>query len=145
MNGEAWLFLFAVVVAALLLFNMVFFIIMFSDLECDYINPIDLCNKLNQFVLPENIGHGILALVFLLNGAWISLLLNLPLVAINVNKIMNHRHTYDATEIFRTLPQHKKECFFKLAFYLLSFFFYLYCMIVGLLADAPKPRMPVKN
>ena len=23
-------------------------IIMFSDLECDYINPIDLCNKLNQ-------------------------------------------------------------------------------------------------
>lgn len=23
-------------------------IIMFSDLECDYVNPIDLCNKLNQ-------------------------------------------------------------------------------------------------
>lgn len=21
---------------------------MFSDLECDYLNPIDLCNKLNQ-------------------------------------------------------------------------------------------------
>lgn len=26
-------------------------IIMFSDLECDYINPIDLCNKLNQVSL----------------------------------------------------------------------------------------------
>jgi len=26
-------------------------IIMFSDLECDYINPIDLCNKLNQVPL----------------------------------------------------------------------------------------------
>jgi hypothetical protein len=24
---------------------------MFSDLECDYINPIDLCNKLNQVSL----------------------------------------------------------------------------------------------
>ena len=24
---------------------------MFSDLECDYINPIDLCNKLNQVKL----------------------------------------------------------------------------------------------
>jgi hypothetical protein len=56
--------------AAALLFSMVFYvsfglvwlhqpasgrlignvlqIIMFSDLECDYINPIDLCNKLNQ-------------------------------------------------------------------------------------------------
>lgn len=72
-----WLFLFAVLVAAALLFTMVFYvsallcrnasasqariaiadhrwilaslqIIMFSDLECDYINPIDLCNKLNQ-------------------------------------------------------------------------------------------------
>ena len=62
----AWLFLFAVLMSAALLFTMVFFvrvlhamrvttcsqppsqIIMFSDLECDYINPIDLCNKLNQ-------------------------------------------------------------------------------------------------
>ncbi|KAJ3077303.1 hypothetical protein HDU98_004265 [Podochytrium sp. JEL0797] len=138
MNGEAWLFLFAVVMAAVLLFTMVFFIIMFSDLECDYINPIDLCNKLNQFVLPENIAHAILALLFLFNGAWISFLINVPLIALNVNKIMNHRHTYDATEIFKTLPDHKKESFFKLAFYLLSFFFYLYCMIVGLLADGPK-------
>ena len=25
---------------------------MFSDLECDYINPIDLCNKLNQVGSP---------------------------------------------------------------------------------------------
>ena len=33
---------------------------------------------------------------------------------------------YDATEIFRTLPTHKKESFIKLGFYLLSFFFYLY-------------------
>lgn len=27
---------------------------MFSDLECDYINPIDLCNKLNQVTLNTN-------------------------------------------------------------------------------------------
>jgi hypothetical protein len=68
-TGTAWLFLFAVLMSAALLFTMVFFvrpsvlpvspilrsltrpgvqIIMFSDLETDYINPIDLCNKLNQ-------------------------------------------------------------------------------------------------
>lgn len=76
-------------------------IIMFSDLECDYINPIDLCNKLNQvgimfdvialsksqqFVLPENIAHAFLAALFLLSGQWIAFLLNLPLVAFNANK-----------------------------------------------------------
>ena len=33
---------------------------------------------------------------------------------------------YDATEIFRTLPQHKKESFIKLGFYLVTFFYYLY-------------------
>lgn len=78
---------------------------MFSDLECDYINPIDLCNKLNQvrfslffsdldrefdafskFVLPENIAHAFLTTLFLLSGQWTAFLLNAPLLAFNVNK-----------------------------------------------------------
>ncbi|CDS02827.1 hypothetical protein LRAMOSA00230 [Lichtheimia ramosa] len=134
MVGEAMLFIFAVVMAALLLFAMVFFVIMFSDLECDYINPIDLCNKLNQFVLPEMATHAFLFFMFLINGSWMAMLLNLPLVAYNARKVMNHQHMYDATEIFRTLSVHKKECFIKVAFYLISFFYYLYRMIVALIA-----------
>jgi len=136
MGGAGWLFLFAVLMAAGLLFTMVFFIIMFSDLECDYINPIDLCNKLNQFVLPENIAHAFLSLLFLLSGQWTALILNLPLVAFNVNKIRNKNHMYDATEIFRSLSGHKKESFIKLGFYLLSFFYYLYRMIVALISES---------
>ena len=43
---------------------------------------------------------------------------------------------YDATEIFRTLGGHKKETFFKLGFYLLSFFYYLYRYVaVGKFVD----------
>ena len=72
------------------------------------------------------IGHAFLTLLFLLNGQWIAFLLNAPLTAYNVNKIMNKRHMYDATEIFRTLGQHKKESFIKLGFYLVTFFYYLY-------------------
>ncbi|KAG2227525.1 hypothetical protein INT45_002210, partial [Circinella minor] len=118
MPGEALLFLFSVIMAALLLFLMVFFVIMFSDLECDYINPIDLCNKLNQFVLPEMGAHAFLFFMFLINGSWFSMILNLPLVAFNIRKVTSNHHMYDATEIFRTLNVHKKECFIKLAFYL---------------------------
>ncbi|KAF8891752.1 cornichon [Infundibulicybe gibba] len=136
MGGAGWLFLFSVLMAAGLLFCMVFFIIMFSDLESDYINPIDLCNKLNQFVIPENGAHAFLALLFLLSGQWIALLLNLPLVIFNANKIKNKSHMYDATEIFRTIDGHKKESIVKLVFYLLSFFYYLYRMIVALIADS---------
>ncbi|KAJ3575050.1 hypothetical protein NP233_g1341 [Leucocoprinus birnbaumii] len=116
-----WLFLFAVLMAAGLLFCMVFFIIMFSDLECDYINPIDLCNKLNQFVLPENLAHAFLTVLFLISGQWTAFFLNLPLVLWNADK---------------TLGGHKKETFFKLGFYLLSFFYYLYRMIVALIAES---------
>jgi len=138
--GIWWLYLFAVLAAAGLLFTMVFFIIMFSDLECDYINPIDLCNKLNQFVLPEMIAHTAFTMLFLLCGQWFTFLLNVPLVAYNVLKLQNKNHMYDATEIFRTLSGHKRECFVKLGFYLLSFFYYLYRMILALIQEGDTGR-----
>jgi hypothetical protein len=52
----------------------------------DYINPIDLCNRLNQYIIPEAAVHGFLTFLFLINGYWVALILNLPLVAFNVNK-----------------------------------------------------------
>lgn len=67
-----------------------------------------------QFVLPEMIFHAFLTTLFLFSFQFLPLLLNAPLVAYNVNKVMTKQHMYDATEIFRTLGQHKKECFFKL-------------------------------
>ncbi|KAI8999471.1 putative ERV14-ER-derived vesicle [Gaertneriomyces semiglobifer] len=135
MSGEGMLFLFGIIMAAVLLFAMVFYIIMFSDLECDYINPIDLCSKLNQFVLLEYFAQGFLWAMFLINASWMALILNTPLFAWNVYKVVNNRHVYDPTEIFRTLPQHKKESFLKLGFYLISFFYYLYRMILALLSS----------
>lgn len=62
---------------------------MYSDLESDYINPIDLCTKLNQFTLPEMCAHGFLTVLFLLNGQWIALAINLPLLAYNVHKYVS--------------------------------------------------------
>jgi len=136
MGGIGWVFLFAVLMAAGLLFCMVFFIIMFSDLECDYVNPIDLCNKLNQFVIPENAAHGLLTVLLLLSGQWLAFLLNLPLLLYNAYRIQHNTHMYDATEIFRSLGQRKQVTFIKLGFYLLSFFYYLFKMIVALIAES---------
>lgn len=76
---------------------------MFSDLETDYLNPIDFCNRMNQvrtpclvevplvlsaiqFVMPEIIAHVIITTVFLLCGQWRSVLFNAPLLAVNINK-----------------------------------------------------------
>lgn len=59
-------------------------------------------------------------------------MLNLPLLAFNIKKIMDNGHLLDATEIFRKLNTHKRESFTKLGFHLVMFFFYLYSMIVGM-------------
>eukprot|EP00127_Corallochytrium_limacisporum_P006136 Clim_evm3s219 gene=Clim_evmTU3s219 len=133
MSGTAFLFILAVVLVAVLLFGMVFFIIMLSDLECDYINPIDCCNKLNQFVIPEYALHGFLTVIFLPAGQFIAFLMNLPLVGYHAWKYTQKKHTYDATSIFQQLKYHRQECLVKLGFYLLCFFFYLYRMMVALL------------
>lgn len=108
---------------------------MYSDLESDYINPIELCNKLNPWFIPEASVHIFLSALFLVNGFWFVFLLNLPLLAYNVNKFLSKNHLLDATEIFRTLSRHKKESFLKLAFHLVMFFFYLYRMIMALVSD----------
>ncbi|KAL8392353.1 hypothetical protein RB595_002516 [Gaeumannomyces hyphopodioides] len=106
------------------------------DSSCsDYINPIDLCNRLNTYIVPEAAVHGFLTFIFLINGYWLPLVLNVPLLAWNIKKIVDNTHLLDATEIFRKLNVHKKESFIKLGFHLIMFFFYLYSMIVALIKD----------
>jgi hypothetical protein len=45
-----------------------------------------LCTHPLQFVLPENIAHAFLTVLFLLCGQWMAFLLNAPLLAFNANK-----------------------------------------------------------
>ena len=52
----------------------------------DYINPIDLCNRLNTYIIPEAAVHGVLTFLFLINGYWLALVLNLPLLGYNIKK-----------------------------------------------------------
>lgn len=52
----------------------------------DYINPIDLCNRLNAYIIPEAAVHAFLTFLFVINGYWLAILLNLPLLAFNAKK-----------------------------------------------------------
>lgn len=132
----ASLFILAVVANCINLFGQVHFTILYADLEADYINPIELCSKVNQLIVPEAALHAIISLLFLLNGYWFVFLLNLPVLAYNLNKIYNKVQLLDATEIFRTLGKHKRESFMKLGFHLMMFFFYLYRMIMALIENS---------
>ncbi|CCF55910.1 hypothetical protein KAFR_0A04750 [Kazachstania africana CBS 2517] len=131
----AWLFIFAVIANCINLFGQVHFTILYADLEADYINPIELCSKVNKLIMPEAALHAFISLLFLVNGYWFVFLVNLPVLAYNLNKIYTKVQLLDATEIFRTLGKHKRESFLKLGFHLLMFFFYLYRMIMALIDE----------
>lgn len=73
-----------------------------SDLQGDAINPIDMCNQLNNLVLPEVGLHGFLTTVYLLTGHWFEVLINLPLVLWHAYRCVLHiTRSIRAAEPFR--------------------------------------------
>ncbi|KAF1451550.1 hypothetical protein FQV21_0001112, partial [Spheniscus demersus] len=135
-------------------------IIAFDELKTDYKNPIDQCNTLNpvscvlniffffflkkrsklltriflfQLVLPEYLIHAFFCVMFLCAAEWLTLGLNMPLLAYHIwrymsRPVMSGPGLYDPTTIMNAdiLAYCQKEGWCKLAFYLLSFFYYLY-------------------
>ncbi|XP_044006727.1 protein cornichon homolog 1 [Aphidius gifuensis] len=115
--------------------------IAFDELKTEYKNPIEQCSNLNNLVLPEYALHIFFNLLFLISGEWVSLLINAPLIAYHINRyltrpIMSGPGLYDATSILNAnvLSRCQQEGYVKLAFYLLTFFYYLYGMITSLIA-----------
>ncbi|NWU96723.1 CNIH1 protein, partial [Upupa epops] len=143
-------------------------IIAFDELKTDYKNPIDQCNTLNpvssslervfvndnqrselltrvflfQLVLPEYLIHAFFCVMFLCAAEWLTLGLNMPLLAYHIwrymsRPVMSCPGLYDPTTIMNAdiLAYCQKEGWCKLAFYLLSFFYYLYGMIYVLVSS----------
>lgn len=135
MSASAVLFIAAVFVNCINLFLQVHFTILYADLEADYINPIELCSKINKLVTPEALLHAFLTTLFLLGGYWFVFLLNLPILIYDANKFYKKAQLLDATEIFRTLGKYKREALIKLITYMFLFFFYLYRMIMALITE----------
>nr|CAH0113125.1 unnamed protein product [Daphnia galeata] len=117
-------------------------IIAFDELKTDYKNPIDQCSSLNPLVLPEYFIHIFFNLMFLIAGEWFTLMFNIPLIAYHIHRYLNRpvmsgAGLYDPTNIMNqdVLNKCQREGWIKLAFYLLSFFFYLYGMIRSLISS----------
>ena len=72
-----------------------------TTLYSDYINPIDLCNRLNTYIVPEAGVQAFLTALFLINGYWVAVILNLPLLAYNAKK-------YTLPILLRAAPSYGK-------------------------------------
>uniref|UniRef100_A0AC11E322 Uncharacterized protein n=1 Tax=Ovis aries TaxID=9940 RepID=A0AC11E322_SHEEP len=135
-----------------------FAIIAFDELRTDFKSPIDQCNPLHarerlrniericfllrKLVLPEYSIHSLFCIMFLCAQEWLTLGLNVPLLFYHFWRYFHcpadsSELAYDPPVVMNadTLSYCQKEAWCKLAFYLLSFFYYLYCMIYTLVSS----------
>uniref|UniRef100_G3UPZ9 Cornichon family AMPA receptor auxiliary protein 3 n=2 Tax=Meleagris gallopavo TaxID=9103 RepID=G3UPZ9_MELGA len=133
-------------------------IIAFDELRTDFKSPIDQCNPaharerlrniericflLRKLVLPEYSIHSLFCIMFLCAQEWLTLGLNVPLLFYHFWRYFrcpadSSELAYDPPAVMNadTLSYCQKEAWCKLAFYLLSFFYYLYCMIYTLVSS----------
>nr|XP_011733784.1 protein cornichon homolog 3 isoform X1 [Macaca nemestrina] len=133
-------------------------IIAFDELRTDFKSPIDQCNPvharerlrniericflLRKLVLPEYSIHSLFCIMFLCAQEWLTLGLNVPLLFYHFWRYFHcpadsSELAYDPPVVMNadTLSYCQKEAWCKLAFYLLSFFYYLYCMIYTLVSS----------
>ncbi|KAG8522642.1 Protein cornichon-2 [Galemys pyrenaicus] len=107
---------------------------LFLPLQRERLKNIErICCLLRKLVVPEYSIHGLFCLMFLCAAEWVTLGLNIPLLFYHLWRYF-HRPAdgsevmYDAVSIMNAdiLSYCQKESWCKLAFYLLSFFYYLY-------------------
>ncbi|BES94518.1 Cornichon protein [Nesidiocoris tenuis] len=147
--SEAFLFAFSLVDTAAVLFLLVYFIITLSDLECDYLNEQECCSKLNSWTLPKLIANALLIPLLMIFNCWYLALANIPGVAWLAYEYLRvpsgNLGVYDPTEIHKRgqLKRHMRDCLIFLVWYLVSFFIYLYCLIICILKENPLERPPL--
>uniref|UniRef100_A0A5S6R1G7 Cornichon n=1 Tax=Trichuris muris TaxID=70415 RepID=A0A5S6R1G7_TRIMR len=141
-NFVAVTYIFALIITAFLLFFAIYHIIAFEELKTDYRNPIEQCNSLNPLIIPEYGMHLFFNILFLFSMEFFSLAINIPLLAYHIHKylnrpVMSSPGIYDPTTIMNAdhLNRAIREGWAKLLFYIISFFYYLYCMISTLVAS----------
>ncbi|KAL7647292.1 UNVERIFIED_CONTAM: hypothetical protein RMT77_002550 [Armadillidium vulgare] len=143
---DTLVYIFSLFVSGLLLFLLVYFIITLSDLECDYLNAQQCCNRLNMWVLPKLVVHTLLSLVFAVSGHYWLLLASLPLAIYFGLQYKNvppgNFGVYDPTEILKLgqIRSHVKDSIIGIVYYLIFFFIYLYCLLTHLVKTTRVPK-----
>lgn len=136
------IFLVCLAITTCLLFLTVYFVIMLSDLECDYLNSKACCERLNRFVRPEIAAHCVISIVLLLSWHYILFLfIAAPFSAFLIYRLVKLPKDaigmYDPAEIRNrgNLFRATRETFIKLGYNLCMFFIYLYFTLYSMIAS----------
>ena len=96
------------VVTSALIFFSVHFLVNLIDLANDFLNPIDMCSVVNKLVVPEYLTHLVLVLCFVVGGYWIEVLINLPMLALNMKRYFEKNICSIQLEFTMTLKRRGK-------------------------------------
>lgn len=136
---DVLVFLLCLLDGLLMLILSVYLIILLSDLDCDFINTKQGCKRLNQWVLPELVGTGVVPVLLFLSWHWFMFIILCPMTIYLVHRYVTlpvgSMGVYDPTEIRNRgmLTKFQKESFIKIAYHLVTFFISLYGFIVALI------------
>lgn len=140
---EILIYAFSMLMTGALLFLMVYSIITLSDLECDYLNAQECCNRLNFWVRPKIVAQTIIVVGFLTDSNLWMALVNIPAAAWVIYEFVTiprgNTGLFDPTEIHHRgqLKKHMRNFVIFTGWYLITFFFYLYFMILAILKGNP--------
>lgn len=137
MFSDIVLFSLCLLITGILIFVLIYFFITLSDLECDYINAVECCAKLNFWNVPKLWLQLAIQLMLLLFGRWALFLLNLPLCAWLVRAfwlLPKRRRVgveYDSSEIYENarIREHMWGIGGHFAYQMMGMFVYLYCLL----------------
>ena len=115
------------------LFLQIYYLVMFADLEADQIYPVEMCKKINLFVYPEIFGLATINAVVLLSGTFGTALLYMPLSIYGLYLAYTGKALFDATTVFKVVPNLRKIAFIKSVFFVGCFFFHTLLLIRALL------------
>lgn len=144
--AETLLFALTLLDTGVILFILIYYLITLSDLECDYLNAQECCDKLNYWLLPKYLAHGFVSTLLLLHGQVLLFALNLPLTVWFAFEYFTvpqgNLGKYDPAEIHNggQLKKHLRDVMINIGYHLIFFFIYLYCFILSLLKGNPISR-----
>lgn len=122
-------------------------LICLSDLENDFINPYDLCTKLNRWVVPEYALQTAITCLVCLSLKYFIGSAELAMLVYLLKFWFSKQQYIDATDAFKQLPAQKRKRTIILVFHLACFVFITYrvieCALHSLLT--PEGRVTAKK
>eukprot|EP01028_Stygiella_incarcerata_P001481 TRINITY_DN1262_c0_g1_i1.p1 TRINITY_DN1262_c0_g1~~TRINITY_DN1262_c0_g1_i1.p1 ORF type:complete len:208 (+),score=39.94 TRINITY_DN1262_c0_g1_i1:106-729(+) len=124
----------AFILAGGLAFLAAFYVLSYGELEADQVNPFELGDSINPCLLIEYYAQFAMAGVLLLLGKWIWFLVAVGICVYEHGRRAKRGHRIDVAELFRKLPDYRKEAYVKLGLYVLLTGVCLYGMVMALIS-----------